>query len=187
MPKKETTVFEKINPLGRLRRRGMGKYRCPGCRSGWGTRVMKETVSYNGGGGMVCKARGKTGPVPAEKREGKAEAPSGKEFLPDEQVKSCFDAAVGILSGLRTSYTRDDAWAVVEILHRYFAREMRGTRLPRESDKTLDYMAERLHAESEAFIAEINEALRKQKELDGERRTRGRGERETGGENVMYG
>jgi hypothetical protein len=131
---------------------------------------------------MVCKARGKTGLVSAEKSEGKAEAPpkAGEtEFLSDEETKRCFDAAVGILAGLRASYSRAQAYVVVEILRRFFDRDMHDLEMSEVLEKRIEGAAKKLFDESDAFIDELNRARREA--------VAGRRERETSDENAMYG
>jgi len=131
---------------------------------------------------MVCKARGKIGLVSAEKSEGKAEAPpkAGEtEFLSDEETKRCFDAAVGILAGLRASYTKAQAYVVVEILRRFFDEETRDLRMSEVLEGKIEKAAKKLYGESEAFIDELNRARREA--------VAGRRERETSDENIMYG
>ncbi|PIU12811.1 MAG: hypothetical protein COT21_02890 [Hadesarchaea archaeon CG08_land_8_20_14_0_20_51_8] len=131
---------------------------------------------------MVCKARGKTGLVSAEKSEGKAEAPpkAGEtEFLSDQEVERCFDAAVGILAGLRASYSRAQAYVVVEILRRFFDRDMHDLEMSEVLEKRIEEAAKKLFDESDAFIDELNLAWREARA--------GRHERETSNENAMYG
>jgi len=100
------------------------------------------------------------------------------EFLSDEETKRCFDAAVGILAGLRASYSKAQAYVVVEILRRFFDEETRDLRVSEVLEGKIEEAARRLYGESEAFIDELNRARR-------EARVE-RHERETSDENVMY-
>ena len=117
-----------------------------------------------------CDGRGK-------KTEGRKNGARGgeRELLDDGQTERCLDAAVGILSGLRATYSEAEGYVVAEILHRFFARRMRGARVSKELGRRIEDAAGRLFGESEAFIEQLNEA---REEL--------RREREKSEENVMF-
>ena len=113
------------------------------------------------------------------RKKGKAEAPTEmNEFLSDEETKRCFDAAVGILAGLRASYSKAQAYVVVEILRRFFDEEMRDLRVSEVLDEKIEEAAKKLYEESDEFIDELNRARREAKVE--------RHEREASDENVMY-
>ena len=98
-----------------------------------------------------------------------------RELLDDGQTERCLDAAVGILSGLRVTYTEAQGYVVAEILHRFFARRMRGARASKELGRRIEDAAGRLFEESETFIEQLNEAREELKR-----------EREKSEENVMF-
>jgi hypothetical protein len=100
------------------------------------------------------------------------------EFLSDEETKRCFDAAVGILAGLRASYTKAQAYVVVEILRRFFDEEMRDLRVSEVLKGKIEEAAKKLYGESEAFIDEFNR-VRREARVE-------RYEREIRDENVMF-
>jgi len=115
-----------------------------------------------------------------QKKGKKTEVPkTGEtEVLSDEETKRCFDAAVGILAGLRASYSKAQAYVVVEILRRSFDEEMRDLRVSEVLEGKIEEAAKKLYGESDEFIDELNRARR-------EARVE-RHEREVSGENVMY-
>jgi hypothetical protein len=67
------------------------------------------------------------------------------EFLSDEETKRCFDAAVGILAGLRASYTKAQAYVVVEILRRFFDEETRDLRVSEVLEGKIEKAAKKLY------------------------------------------